>query len=77
LNKKIEREHNESLEMRNLRKLLKQELSWIKKAPRARASKSVHREKRFYDIEEQYDSRKSTIRKENVTMEISMDERRL
>lgn len=77
LNKKLEREHSESLEMNNLRKMLKKELAWIKKAPRARASKSVYREKRFYDIEEQYDSRKDTIRKEKVSMEISMDERRL
>ena len=77
LNKKLEREKNEAIEMKNLRKLLKQELAWIKKAPRARASKSVHREKRFYKIEEQYDSRKDTIRKENITMEISIDERRL
>ena len=77
LNKKIEREHSEALEMKNLRKMLKKELAWIKKAPRARASKSVHREKRFYDIEEEYDSRKDTIRKEKISMEISMEERRL
>lgn len=77
LNKKIDREKNEQIEMKNLRKLLKQELAWIKKAPRARASKSVHREKRFFDIEEQYDNRKSIIQKENISMEISTDERRL
>ena len=77
MNKKLEREHSEAQEMKNLRKLLKQELAWIKKAPRARESKSIHREKKFYDIEEQYDSRKDILRKENVSMEISMDERRL
>ena len=77
LNKKMEREHAETLEMKNLRKLLKQELAWIKKAPRARASKSAHREKRFYDIEQEYDSRKATIRWESVVMKIETQERRL
>ncbi len=77
LSKKLEREKNEKIEMKKLRKLLKQELAWIKKAPRARASKSVHREKRFYEIEEQYDSRKDTIKKESTTLKIETQERRL
>lgn len=77
LNKKLEREKNEALEMKNLRKLLKQELAWMKKAPRARASKSVYREKKFYEIEWKYDSSKDTIKKENVEMKIEMQERRL
>lgn len=77
LEKKLEREKNEELEMKRLRKLLKQELAWIRKAPRARESKSVHREKRFYEIEEQYDSRKDIIRKEKIEMVLETQERRL
>jgi ABC transport system ATP-binding/permease protein len=77
LDQKIEREKNEAIEIRNLRKLMKQELAWIKKAPRWRQTKSTHREKRFYNIEEEYDSRKATVNKEKVEMEISMEERRL
>jgi len=30
----MDREKNEAIEIRNLRKLMKQELAWIKKAPR-------------------------------------------
>jgi ABC transport system ATP-binding/permease protein len=52
-------------------------LAWIKKAPRGRQTKSVHREKRFYGIEEEYDNRKNTVNKEKIEMEISMEERRL
>lgn len=77
LSQKIEREKNEAIELRNLRKLMKQELAWIKKAPRARQTKSVHREKRFYNIEEEYDNRKKIVNKEKIEMEISMEERRL
>lgn len=66
LEKKAEREKNEAIEMKNLRKLLKQELAWIRKSPRARESKSSFREKRFYDIESRYDSRKAVIGQENI-----------
>jgi ATPase subunit of ABC transporter with duplicated ATPase domains len=77
LDQKIEREKNEAIEMKNLRKLMKQELAWIKKAPRGRQTKSVHREKRFYNIEEEYDNRKKILNKEKIEMGISMEERRL
>jgi len=77
LAKKAQREEHEALYMKNLRKILKHELAWIRKAPRARASKSVHREKKFYEIEDQYDNRKALIRSESAGMNIEMWERRL
>lgn len=51
LTKKSEREEQERSNMHKLKQLYKQELAWIRKAPRARESKAVDREKNFYDLE--------------------------
>jgi hypothetical protein len=77
LEKKTQREEHEDLYMKNLRKCLKQELARIRKAPRARESKSVDREKKFYAIEKQYDTRKAIRKAEKVPLTIQMEERRL
>jgi len=77
LQKKSEREQNEVLEMERIRKLLKSELAWIRKAPRARESKSVHREKKFYAIESQYDDRKLTIQSTQTSLSIWSHENKL
>ena len=61
LEKQAERRQNEQVEQEKLRQLLKRELAWIRKAPRARATKQHFREKEFYKIEEKYDSQKGSL----------------
>lgn len=77
LEKKIIREENERIEMHKLRQELKKELSRIKKSPQWRQWKSSFREKRFYDIEDSYDTKKEIRFNENKKLELSIQERRL
>ena len=65
LEKQAERKENEGIEMEKMRQLLKRELARIRKAPRARATKQHYREKEFYKLEANYDSRKDLIRSED------------
>jgi len=77
LEKKAQRQEHEALYMKNQRKLLKQELAWIRKSPRARASKSIHREKKFHNIEDNYDIHKAIIQWEKKSLDITTETRRL
>ena len=77
LEKKMQRQEHEDIYMKKLRKQLKQELAWIRKAPRARASKSIDREKYFYKIEDKYDTQKAIVKTEKIKFDIAMEERKL
>ena len=60
-----------------MKQFYKSELAWIRKAPRARESKSVDREKKFYDIEQQFDTRKQRLDEQAVSLNFEMKERRM
>ena len=77
LEKQAERHENEQIAQEKLRQLLKRELTWIRKSPRARATKQHFREKEFYKIEEQYDANKELYSSEKVELDIPLQERRL
>ena len=77
LEKQAERHENEQIEQEKLRQLLKRELAWIRKSPRARATKQHFREKEFYKIEEKYDSNKALYLSESPELDIPLQERRL
>lgn len=63
--------------MEKMRQLLKRELAWMRKAPRARATKQQYREKEFYKLEEIYDARKDILNSEKLTLDLPYQERRL
>lgn len=77
LEKKAERHQNEQIEQEKLRQLLKRELAWIRKSPRARATKQHFREKEFYEIEKRYDENKALYQEEAPELDIPLSERRL
>ncbi len=77
LEKKAIREENEKIETYKLKQLLRKELAWIRKAPRARATKQQFRQDRFFEIEEKYDSKKEILMQESIGLEIEIQERKL
>lgn len=77
LEKQSERRENEAIATEKMRQLLKRELAWIRKAPRARATKQHYREKEFYALESRYDAQKELLHAESSRLQISMQERRL
>ena len=52
--KKSERMQKEHKDMHNLKQLYRRELAWVKKAPRARESKSVKRTKDFFELQDDF-----------------------
>lgn len=52
IEKKAEREFNESREIDKARNLMRKELDWIRKMPKARGTKSKSRISAFYDLKE-------------------------
>ena len=77
LMKKAERHEQEAQVVHHLKMLYKEELYWIRKAPRARWAKSVGRTKKFYDLEANYRSQKSTLQEQFDKLTLEMDGRRL
>ncbi len=77
LEKKAIREENEKIETYKLKQLLRKELAWIRKAPRARATKQQFRQDRFFEIEEKYDSQKAILEDESMKLEIEVQERKM
>lgn len=77
LRKKAERELNESIFMHKLKRLYKRELDRVRKAPRARETKSIEREGRFYQLEKQYADRKKVVQKESISLKIQSWERKI
>jgi ABC transporter, ATP-binding protein len=77
LQKQAERRENESIATEKLRQLLKRELVWMRKSPRARATKQNYRQKEFYQLESQYDEQKELLYSESGALDIPVQERRL
>lgn len=58
LEKKANRHENENTELDKSRKLLKRELEWIRRQPKARGTKAKSRVDSFYDLEEKVSGKK-------------------
>lgn len=77
LRKQAERHQNEQIATEKMRQLLKRELAWIRKSPRARATKQHFREKEFYALESRYDDQKELLHSESSKLELPLQERKL
>ena len=77
LRKQAERHQNEQIATEKMRQLLKRELAWIRKSPRARATKQHFREKEFYTLESRYDDQKELLHSESNKLELPLQERKL
>jgi len=51
LEKKAEREYNKKMEVDNAQRMMKKELDWMRRQPKARGTKAKSRIESFYDIE--------------------------
>jgi ATP-binding cassette subfamily F protein uup len=71
------REENERIEVHKLKQLYRKELSWIKRAPSGRQTKSNSRATRFENINERYDDLKDTVFTEQAKLTLSMEKRQL
>ncbi|MCP3930434.1 MAG: ABC-F family ATP-binding cassette domain-containing protein [Bacteroidetes bacterium] len=72
LEKKATRHENESIGLDKSKKLLKKELEWIRRAPKARGTKAKSRKDAFYDLKEKVSSVKV-----NTEMQIDIKGQRL
>ena len=77
LEHKAIREENEKIEVHKLKQLYRKELSWIKKSPSGRQTKSTSRATRFDDITDRYDTLKDTVFHEGAKLSLSMEARKL
>lgn len=71
LYKKSERMQKEHKDMHNLKQLYRRELAWVKKAPRARETKSSKRTKDFFDIQDQFKTNQTVYKEINKKIEIA------
>jgi len=71
------REENERIEVHKLKQLYRKELSWIKKSPSGRQTKSNSRSTRFDAINDRYDELKDTVFNEQAKLTLSMEKRQL
>lgn len=74
---KQKREDDEAMQRHQLKQVMRKELEWIRKAPRARENKSSFRTKAYYELEDKYKSLKRTDRKKSQKIEIDLAQRRL
>ena len=72
LTKKATRQENESIELEKDQKLLKKELEWVNRQPKARGTKAKSRVDAFHDLKE-----KTTRKKENEDLKIDIKGQRL
>lgn len=77
LEHKAIREENEKIEVHKLKQLYRKELSWIKRSPSGRQTKSTSRATRFDDITDRYDTLKDTVFHESAQLSLSMEARKL
>lgn len=70
IEKKAEREFNESREIDKARNLMRKELEWIRKMPKARGTKSKSRISAFYDLKEKA-SQKTTEQELQLNVKMS------
>lgn len=75
LEQKAIREENERIEVHKLKQLYRKELSWIKKSPSGRQTKSNSRQTRFENINDQYDALKDVVFNEQAKLTLSMGHR--
>jgi len=74
---KQKREEDEAQQRHELKQVMRKELEWIRKAPRARENKSSFRTKAYYELEGQYKSMKRSQHNKGKKIEIDLVERRL
>ena len=77
LTQKAIREENEKIEIHKLKQLYRKELSWIKKSPSGRQTKSNSRATRFDEINDRYDTLKDVVLDEQAKLTLSMQARQL
>ncbi|MEI7557515.1 MAG: ATP-binding cassette domain-containing protein [bacterium] len=77
LEHKAIREENERIEVHKLKQLYRKELSWIRRAPSGRQTKSDSRSTRFDAINDRYDVLKDTVFNEQAKLTLSMQSRQL
>lgn len=74
---KAKRAEEQELQRHKMKQVMRRELEWMRKAPRARETKSSHREKEFYELEATYKHLKKTAHKASKKLDISLDQRRV
>lgn len=77
LESKAIREENEKIEVHKLKQLYRKELSWIKKSPSGRQTKSNSRASRFDTINDRYDTLKDVVFDEQAKLTLSIQSRQL
>lgn len=77
LESKAIREENERIEVHKLKQLYRKELSWIKKSPSGRQTKSDSRATRFNAINDRYDTLKDIVFTEQAKLTLSVGARAL
>jgi hypothetical protein len=64
----MQKEHKD---MHNLKQLYRRELAWVKKAPRARETKSSKRTKEFFELQDDFKNKASHYKDLNKKIEIA------
>lgn len=77
LQQKAIREENEKIEIHKLKQLYRKELSWMKRAPSGRQTKSNSRSARFDIINDRYDVLKDVVFDEQAKLTLSVQTRHL
>jgi ATP-binding cassette subfamily F protein uup len=77
LEKKAMREEHEQQQLHKLKQVYRHELSWMKRAPSGRQTKSTAREGRFAAIEDRYDENKDIMFHEQAKLVLSVEKRQL
>lgn len=77
LEQKAIREENEKIGIHKLKQLYRQELSWMRRAPSGRQTKSDSRSTRFDAIQDSYDTHKDILFHEQAKLTLSVGERPL
>ncbi len=75
--KKAERQELEQRELHHMKQLWKQELAWVRKAPRWRWTKSVDREKKFHELDDSFQQEKSNHKQAAAKLIMWVWDRRL
>ena len=77
LQQKAIREENEKIEVHKLKQLYRQELSWMRRAPSGRQTKSESRSSRFDAINDTYQTQKDVLFHEKSKLTLSVGARPL
>ena len=77
LRQKAEREQQEQKHLHQLKQRYKKELAWMKKDPRARASKSRKRQQHFFELHEDYYNKRDLHQQSKQAIELDIEPTRL